>query len=54
MSALTEFLLARISEDEARVTEAADDSPVPADCWPPDRVLAECTRSGYRSRRSSR
>ena len=42
MSALTDFLLARIAKDEAQVTDAADDSPVPADCWPPERILAEC------------
>jgi len=39
---LTEFLLARIAEDEemARIDTMGDH--IPLDCWPPDRVLAEC------------
>ncbi|GAA1436372.1 hypothetical protein GCM10009616_35950 [Microlunatus lacustris] len=42
MSALTDFLLARITGDEDQVRDAADDSAIPADCWPAERILAEC------------
>lgn len=54
MSDLAEFLLARISEDEASVKRGPGVVVgVPDDCWGPDRVLAECEAkraiiAGYR------
>ena len=38
---LTDFLLARIAEDEAVARDEQIEN-VPADCWGPARVLAEC------------
>lgn len=40
MSDLTEFLLARIADDEARLVGSSDI--IPGDRWGPDRVEAEC------------
>lgn len=40
---LTEFLLARIAEDEDAVRGYSfGGEPIPGDCWSPERVLAEC------------
>lgn len=39
---LTEFLLARIAEDEADARGDTLGAVIPQDCWGPDRVLAEC------------
>ena len=39
---LTEFLLERITEDEAESRVQTWGQPVPRDCWEPERVRAEC------------
>jgi len=39
---LTDFLLARIAEDEAEAAVDALGAPVPVDCWGPERIDAEC------------